>query len=111
VHQVLLALLVEGVRARQLVQLAEHLLEVPRVAEVHLAQAHLRLRGDSLHVGGQVGRGLVVAPVVQQLEAVHQQVVVLAEGHAGAPALPALVAAPPRVEGGAVVTEHDSLHG
>jgi hypothetical protein len=79
VNQVALVLDVEGIVACELVQRAVDLLEIPRVARIAQVQVDLRLRRDGTDVVAQLLGELRVRPRVQQLEAVDDQFLVLAD--------------------------------
>ena len=90
VDQVLLFLGAKGVVAREVVQGGEHLLEVPGVGEGHLVQHHLGLGGHRAHVPGHLPGQPGELLLVKQLEALNQEVLLLAHRHRGTPLLPPL---------------------
>ncbi len=89
VHEVVLVIDAEVVAAGKVVQRAEHLLEVPGVAQGQAAHAHLGVGRDLGDVRGHGLCQLLVLRRVDELEAVHEQVLVTAEVDRGAPVLPA----------------------
>ena len=94
VDQIVLAVRIERVAAREVVQGAVHEPEVPGIAEVHDVGTHVgfrRLRPDVIRHDVHE-RPLVTA--VQQLQPVDDQVAVPAEIHRRPPDVPALGPAP-----------------
>ncbi|MCY1227524.1 hypothetical protein D9M72_397940 [compost metagenome] len=111
VRPVLLALGLEGVGARPVVQARVDLAEVPRVFEV---EGHEVDRGLGRHGGDvglhQLGQRRVLARV-QQLDARHHHVVVLRERDRGAPLVPAARALAGIELGAEESDDDDGLHG
>jgi hypothetical protein len=89
VDQIALALGVERIAAREIVQATVNLLEVPRVSRIAPVQIDLGFRRHRRNVLHKLVGQLHVRARVQQLEAVDDQVFVLAHGHARPPFLPA----------------------
>ena len=81
VDQVVLAIRIERVAAREVVQRAVDLAEVPRVAELDACGAHDRLRRQRPDVVGHGRRERLLRAAVQQLEAADDEVVVPAQVH------------------------------
>jgi len=89
VDQVVLALRVEGVGTSELVQRAVDLLEVPGVAKVDGVETDLGLRRHGAQVGGDGSRERRMRGRVEELEAVDEEALLLAEADTRAPAVPA----------------------
>ena len=82
--EIVLALGVEGVAAREVVQGAVDLLEVPRVARIARDAGCTSVSGETEAMSARTCFGQVhVRPRVQQLEAVDDQVLVLADRDVG----------------------------
>jgi hypothetical protein len=90
VHQVLLAVWIEAVGAREVVQRREHLLEVPRVTDREQVRDHAGGRRDLGQVGGDLGEHRAGVGPVPQLDPIDRQVGVAAHRDGRAPAGPAL---------------------
>ena len=105
-------LAVEAPRQRVVVELAVHLLEIPRVVELHDLRNHLRVRRRRLDVADHaVGQPLELR-LVEEVELVEVQVVLHRERHVGAPGVPAVLATRPvRVEDRAEKGDDRGLHG
>lgn len=106
VDEVVLAVRVKRVSPREVVELGEDLVEVPRVAHRHRVLDDFGLRRHRSDVLDHLLREGVGTPIVDQLEPIDDEVLVLAERHRGAPALPAFRALA-RVEGGAEQSDDD----
>jgi hypothetical protein len=108
VEQVLLALGIERIAAGEVLEDAVDLLEVPGVPYLDLMQPDLGLgrHRDQIFADGLRQRD--VAALVKELEPVDQQIVVLADGYARPPRLPArrTFAA---VQAHAEEAEHDTM--
>ena len=90
VHEVVFALGVERVGAREVVERLVDLLEVPRIGEVdHGADAPRSPARPCAMSAATVSASDFSRGCVKQLEAIHEQIVVLAERDRRAPVLPA----------------------
>ena len=98
VDEVVLVVGVERIGAREVVQAAVDLLEVPRiVAGSDRRRGAPSVSGETRRMSSRtVSASAVNSRRVQQLEAIDEQVLVLAERDRRAPVLPALAAACPR---------------
>ncbi|MCG3130867.1 MAG: hypothetical protein FLDDKLPJ_01641 [Phycisphaerae bacterium] len=81
---------IEGITAGEPVQRGVHFLEVPRVAEVHRVQAHVRLRRNETNVAGRLLRQRRSPLVAKQLQPLHQQILMLEERDGRSPPAPAI---------------------
>ena len=88
VHQVILGFRIERIRSREVVQVCIHRLEIPWVGRGVDMQAHLRLRRHVPDVVAHGGGEARMRLGEQELEARHDEVLVLAQRHARAPLLP-----------------------
>jgi hypothetical protein len=107
VDQVVLAVAIEAVAARELVERGEHLLEVPRVGDRQRPRHHLGRRRDLGQIVDHLAHHRPGGAEVPQLEAIDRQLGVLGQRHGRAPAPPAVGLAA-GVEGGADEAEDDA---
>lgn len=88
VDQIVFVLGVEGVLAGPVVHRPENLFKVPRVTELDFVEADLRLGRHGREVLHHHVHQLAIPRLIQQLEAMDQQVRLLAYRYGGSPALP-----------------------
>jgi hypothetical protein len=92
VDQVVLALGIEGIGSRKIVQSAEDLVEVPRVANFELMRPHLRFRGNVSNVRADGLDEIGILRLMQKLEPIDQKLLVLAKRNRRLPTIPSLCA-------------------
>ena len=91
VKQVLLVLGVETITTRELVQLGKRLVEFPGILDRKLMRANAGLGRDLDNVLADLLDKFDVRLAVEQFNSRNQQIVVLANGNRGSPAIPTLV--------------------
>ena len=94
VDQIVLAIRIERIVAREVVQGAVDEAEVPGIAEVHDVRTHVGFRRLRPDVVRHDVHERLLGTAVQQLEPVDDQVVVPAEIHRRPPGVPAVGPAP-----------------
>ena len=90
VDQIVLALGVERIRAREVVECPENLVEVPGVANFDLMRPHFGFRRDASNILASALNNFGVPALMEQLEAIDQELLVLTEGDRGTPSIPSL---------------------
>ncbi len=75
---------------RDIKELTVHLFKVPGIANVQLQNLEFRLRRDGLQISHHLVKQLVKVGLSQQNVAVNHQILLLANGHRGAPLMPAV---------------------
>ena len=99
-HQVILALGIEGIAADELVQRAVDLLKIPGIAQGHGMQTHLGFRRDRSNIVAYAPSQPGVTRAVDQLEAIDQQILLLTQANAGPPLAPAIGTLADSIQGG-----------
>ena len=106
VQEVVLLLRIEVPAAREVMQRGVHLFKVPRIAGFHFHPHDLGFRRDRCDVEPHALGQAATACVVDQFEAMHEKVLVLAQRNRGPPFFPAPSALAAEVEHGTEETDN-----
>ena len=110
VDQVVLALGIERIRARKIMQRAEDLIDVPRVPNFELMGPHFCLRGNVSNVIADNLDELGIFFLMEKLQAIDQKLLVLAKRNRGTPTIPSLCPFSDGIKVGTDQSDHDGRH-